>query len=215
MGGRFEPTIIVRGFDIRGIPVFVDGIPLQMPYDGDIDLGQLSTFDYSQVSLTKGIAPMSLGPNTIGGSINLVSFQPTDKVDVQAITGWGSGNTYEYGINAGSRGEKFFVQGSYYERLPTILCYRIATNLQPISLTERGIILIRFPESKSENRIHFCTDQRVHPQLSISEQCKRNPPYSGIDDKQSTRFWQWPVWKDKVCIHFEKQNKRKQRYQDK
>lgn len=34
MGGRFEPTIIVRGFDIRGIPVFVDGIPLQMPYDG-------------------------------------------------------------------------------------------------------------------------------------------------------------------------------------
>ena len=47
MGSRFEPTILVRGFDIRGIPVFVDGVPLQMPYDGDIDLGHLTTFDYS------------------------------------------------------------------------------------------------------------------------------------------------------------------------
>jgi iron complex outermembrane receptor protein len=87
MGGRFEPTVIVRGFDIRGIPGFVDGIPLQMPYDGDIDLGQLATFDYSLISLTKGFTPMSSGMNATGGSINLVSFQPTDKLNLQAIGG--------------------------------------------------------------------------------------------------------------------------------
>lgn len=207
MGGRFEPTIIVRGFDIRGIPVFVDGIPLQMPYDGDIDLGQLSTFDYSQVSLTKGIAPMSLGPNTIGGSINLVSFQPTDKVNVQAITGLGSGNTYEYGINAGSRGEKFFVQGSYYERHTDY--FTLSHSYQPTTYQ---------PDRKRDNsysdfrkvnlKIGYIAapDQEFTLNYQYQNNAKGNPPYSGIDDKQSTRFWQWPVW-ERQSLYFISKNK--------
>ncbi len=115
MGGRFEQQFSL-GDSISEVFRFCGRLSAANAYDGDIDLGQLTTFDYSQVSLTKGISPMSLGPNTIGGSINLVSFQPTDKVNVQAMTGLGSGNTYEYGINAGSRMEKVFVQASYYER---------------------------------------------------------------------------------------------------
>ena len=207
MGGRFEPTIIVRGFDIRGIPVFVDGIPLQMPYDGDIDLGQLSTFDYSQVSLTKGIAPMSLGPNTIGGSINLVSFQPTDKVDVQAITGWGSGNTYEYGINAGSRGEKFFVQGSYYERHTDY--FMLSHSYQPTTYQSDRKRDNSYSDFRKVNlKIGYIAapDQEFTLNYQYQNNAKGNPPYSGIDDKQSTRFWQWPVW-ERQSLYFISKNK--------
>ena len=106
MGGRFEPTVVVSGFDIRGIWFFY----------GDTDMGQLATFDYSLVSLTKGSTPMSSGMNATGGSINLISFQPTDKLNLQVIAGLASGNTYEYGVNVGSRWKMFFFQSSYYQQ---------------------------------------------------------------------------------------------------
>lgn len=116
MGGRFEPTVVVSGFDIHGIRVFVDGLSLQKFYNGDTDMGQLATFDYSLVSLTKGSTPMSSGMNATDGSINLISFQPTDKLKLQVIGGLASGNTYEYGVNVGSRWKMFFFQSSYYQQ---------------------------------------------------------------------------------------------------
>lgn len=207
MGGRFEPTVIVRGFDIRGIPVFVDGIPLQMPYDGDIDLGQLSTFDYSQVSLTKGISPMSLGPNTIGGSINLVSFQPTAEVNLQAIIGLASGNTSEYGVNAGSRREKFYAQGSYYERHTDY--FTLSHSYQPTTYQPDRRRDNSYSDFRKVNlKIGYLSSPSQEFTLNYQYQnnAKGNPPYSGIDDKQSTRFWQWPVW-ERQSLYFISKNK--------
>ncbi len=207
MGSRFEPTILVRGFDIRGIPVFVDGIPLQMPYDGDIDLGHLTTFDYAQVSLTKGLTPMSLGPNAIGGSINLVSFQPTDKVNLQAITGLASGNTYEYGVSVGSRREKLFAQAGYYERHTDYLT--LSHNYQPTTYQ---------PDRKRDNsysdfrkvnlKIGYLSSPGQEFTLNYHYQnnAKGNPPYSGSDEKQSVRFWQWPVW-ERHSLYFISKNR--------
>ncbi len=38
-GGRAEQTFYVRGFNARRVPVFIDGIPVYIPYDGYIDYG--------------------------------------------------------------------------------------------------------------------------------------------------------------------------------
>lgn len=206
MGGRFEPTILVRGFDIRGIPVFVDGIPLQMPYDGDIDLGHLTTFDYAQVSLTKGLTPMSLGPNTIGGSINLVSFQPTDNINVRAITGLASGNTYEYGVNAGSRREKFFAQASYYERHTDY--FTLSHSYQPTmyqSGRRRDNSYSDFQKVNLKIGYLVAPGQEFTLNYQYQNNAKGNPPYSGSDDKQSARFWQWPVW-ERQSLYFISKN---------
>ena len=206
MGGRFEPTILVRGFDIRGIPVFVDGIPLQMPYDGDIDLGHLTTFDYAQVSLTKGLTPMSLGPNTIGGSINLVSFQPTDNINIRAITGLASGNTYEYGVNAGSRREKFFAQASYYERHTDY--FTLSHSYQPTTYQPDRRRDNSYSDFRKVNlKIGYLASPGQEFTLNYQYQnnAKGNPPYSGSDDKQSARFWQWPVW-ERQSLYFISKN---------
>ncbi|NTU43699.1 MAG: Plug domain-containing protein [Nitrospirales bacterium] len=37
-GARSESTLFVRGFDIKHVPVFLDGIPIYVPYDGYPDL---------------------------------------------------------------------------------------------------------------------------------------------------------------------------------
>jgi len=202
MGGRFEPTVIVRGFDTRGIPVFLDGIPLQMPCDRDIDLGQLSTFDFSQVSLAKGISPLSLDPNTIGGSINLVSFQPTAEVNLLAITGLASGNTSEYGVNAGSRREKFYAQGSYCERHTDY--FSLSHSYQPTTYQPERRRDNSYSDFRKVNlKIGYLSSPSQEFTLNYQYQnnAKENPAYSGSDDKQSTRFWQWPVW-ERQSLYF-------------
>lgn len=44
---RNEEMIYLRGFDPRQVPVFVDGVPLYVPYDGYVDFGRFTTFDLS------------------------------------------------------------------------------------------------------------------------------------------------------------------------
>ncbi|MEZ4908300.1 MAG: Plug domain-containing protein [Saprospiraceae bacterium] len=39
-GSRNENTVYLRGFDIRSIPIFIDGIPVYIPYDGYVYFGR-------------------------------------------------------------------------------------------------------------------------------------------------------------------------------
>lgn len=165
--------------------------------------------------LRKESHPCLSGPNTIGGSINLVSFQPTDKVNVQAITGLGSGNTYEYGINAGSRREKFFVQGSYYERHTdyfTLSHSYQPTTYQPDRTRDNSysdfrkvnlkIGYIAAPDQEFTSTINIRTMQKEirHTVVSMTS----NRPILAVARMGKTSLY-----------FISKQNKRKQRYQDK
>src|SRR6185295_12299164 len=44
-GGRNEAAIYVRGFARNQTPLFIDGVPVYVPYDGIIDLGRFMTYD--------------------------------------------------------------------------------------------------------------------------------------------------------------------------
>lgn len=56
VGARNESVVLVRGFDLRQVPVFIDGIPVYVPYDGYVDLGRFTTFDISQINVAKGFS---------------------------------------------------------------------------------------------------------------------------------------------------------------
>jgi hypothetical protein len=47
---RNEEMISLRGFDSRQVPIFVDGVPLYVPYDGYVDLGRFTTFDLAEIN---------------------------------------------------------------------------------------------------------------------------------------------------------------------
>ncbi|HMG08943.1 MAG TPA: Plug domain-containing protein, partial [Mucilaginibacter sp.] len=40
VGPRNESAVSVRGFDVRSVPIYLDGIPLYVPYDGYVDLAR-------------------------------------------------------------------------------------------------------------------------------------------------------------------------------
>ena len=87
---RNEETVFLRGFDARQVPVFVDGVPLYVPYDGYIDFARFTTFDLSEIRVAKAGASLLYGPNTLGGAINLVTRKPVASMSWSptALAGW-------------------------------------------------------------------------------------------------------------------------------
>jgi hypothetical protein len=110
---RNEAGLRVRGFTTRGqVPFYVDGIPISVPYDGYVDFNRFLTGDIAQLQVTKGYSSPLLGPNALGGTINLVTNEPVKKFEGEALLGTGSGNTLLSGLRLGSRQQRFFAQGS-------------------------------------------------------------------------------------------------------
>lgn len=88
-GPRNEAGVYVRGFDLRQTPVFIDGIPVYVPYDGYVDLRRFTTFDVAGVSISKGFSSTTYGPNTLGGAINVVTRRPEQPFEA---TSWAAGS---------------------------------------------------------------------------------------------------------------------------
>ncbi len=55
---RKHGSLWLRGFDSRKVPVFVDGIPLYVPYDGNVDFGRFTSFDIASIRIAKGAASL-------------------------------------------------------------------------------------------------------------------------------------------------------------
>lgn len=122
-GGRGEQNLLVRGFDSRRVPVFIDGIPVYVPYDGNMDLGRFTTFDLSQVNISKGASSILYGPNTLGGAVNLISQKPTKAFEGSIGYGYQTGRSSPTDVNQtyfnlGTKQELFYAQlsGSFLER---------------------------------------------------------------------------------------------------
>lgn len=64
-GPRNESMVSIRGFDLRQVPVYMDGIPVYVQYDGYVHLARFTTFDLSAVDISKGFSSVLYGPNSL------------------------------------------------------------------------------------------------------------------------------------------------------
>ncbi|MFB3778346.1 MAG: TonB-dependent receptor plug domain-containing protein [Bryobacteraceae bacterium] len=112
--GRNEAAVRLRGFTSRGqVPFYIDGIQVSMPYDGTIDFNRFLSSDVAEIQVSKGYASPLLGPNGMGGAINLVTRQPQEKLQADVMMGTGSAGTLLSSVNLGSRWSRFYVQGTF------------------------------------------------------------------------------------------------------
>jgi iron complex outermembrane receptor protein len=115
-GARNEGQIYLRGFNLLQIPVFYDGIPIYTPYDGNIDINRFTTYDLSQISVSKAMTSVLYGPNTMGGAINLVSRKPVKPLEIWGVSGAKLSdegfNGYNTSVSLGSKKEKFYLLGN-------------------------------------------------------------------------------------------------------
>jgi iron complex outermembrane receptor protein len=206
VGARNEEMIYVRGFDLRQVPVFLDGIPIYVPYDGYADLGRFTTFGIAHIDVAKGFSSLIYGPNTLGGAINLVSKKPGELLEgeIGAGTTWaddGDNNSRRVYTNIGSN------QGSWY--MQAGLSY---LDIDSFSLPD-DFPARRF-ENGDERENSYSEDRKVNLKLALtpnetdeyslsysSQQGEKgNPPYASAIANISARYWQWPVW-DKDSLY--------------
>jgi iron complex outermembrane recepter protein len=173
----------------------MDGIPIYVMYDGYSDLGRFTTFDVSQIEVSKGAASVLYGFNTLGGAINVVTKRPEKPIEANAGVGLASGDTTTAYANIGSNLGKWYLQGgaSYSDRD----YYKLSDDFEPTE-TEDGDK--RDNSYQTDKKISFKVgfrptgDDEYAISYSKQEGEKGNPVYTGYDDTQRTRYWQWPQW---------------------
>jgi iron complex outermembrane receptor protein len=202
VGPRNESVVYVRGFDLRQVPVFIDGVPVYVPYDGYVDMGRFTTFDLAEINVSKGFASILYGANTMGGAINLVSRKPVSKFEINGRAGIFSGDGYRWNVNAGSRFGKFFYQAGAsqlkQESFPLSADYKKRRYQQTDDRQNSYRDDLKF--SVKAGFTPNATDEYVIGYVNQRGE-KGNPPYVGDDSRIMTRFWQWPKW-NKQSLYF-------------
>ena len=203
---RNEEMLSVRGFDSRQVPVYVDGIPLYVPYDGYVDFARFTTFDLAEIQVSKSDASLLYGPNTLGGAVNLVTRKPVKAFEGDARLGLGSGRERNASINLGGN------QGLWYYQLGASY---LDANSFPLP---KGFKDYKRPPTDTGNYRNNAdrTDKRLSFKLGITpnstdeyafgyvrqEGEKGNPTYTGTStQKNAIRYWRWPYW-DKDSLYF-------------
>ncbi|NOZ85252.1 MAG: TonB-dependent receptor [Deltaproteobacteria bacterium] len=73
---RGDLNIMVRGFEQKQVSVMIDGLPVYLPYDGGFDLSLVPQGMVDSISVIKGTGPITFGPNSLGGAINIGTIPP-------------------------------------------------------------------------------------------------------------------------------------------
>ena len=196
-GPRNESLVMVRGFDLRQVPVYLDGIPVYVTYDGYVDLGNYLVMDIAKVSVSKGISSILYGPNALGGAINLVTRKPEKKIEFEGNTGLyaeaGRMSGWHSEAYAGSKSGNIYFQGGYsyinhdsyslshsYDSLPDKE-NRILDN------SYRRNLKLNFKAGLTPNS----TDEYAFSIMSQNGS-KGIPVYAGTDPVQPIRYWRFP-----------------------
>lgn len=91
------------------MPVFFDGIPTYVPYDGNLDLGRFMTSELESIEVSKGYTSLLQGPNLMGGAINLTTATPKKpfEANVSFSQGFarGADNAYNTSARVGARSD--------------------------------------------------------------------------------------------------------------
>ena len=202
VGSRNESAVFLRGFDIRSIPVFVDGVPVYIPYDGYVDLARFTTYDISKIDVSKGFSSMMYGPNTIGGAINLISEKPEQRLELDAKLGIRSGKGYDTKINIGSNLGKFYIQGDFsftqQDYFPLSADFDTTALEQDYKRDHSN-----YSDLKGRFKIGFTPNKSDEYAINYiySHGSKGNPVYLGNDEHTRVRYWDWPYW-DKQSLYF-------------
>ena len=223
--GRNQQQISVHGFGYLQVPVFVDGILINDPYDATLDFREIPTTDIAEIQISKGFSTALLGPGALGGAINIVTKEPQKKYEGEMMVGGYAGDGFLSSLRLGSRMNKFFVEGSldWQQDDYTPLSGNFITNLaQPTDkLNNTNMHNAKYsgrigwtPNSNSEYVFTYL-NQKANSGIPVSAgndpwdatNCSNyalsllTSPYSCYTSAMGTPFRSWQFW-DRTAYYF-------------
>ncbi|WFR81945.1 TonB-dependent receptor [Janthinobacterium rivuli] len=201
---RNEKTIAIRGFDARQVPLYIDGIPVYVPYDGYVDFNRFTTSDLAAIQVAKGFSSVAYGANTLGGAINLVSRKPTALTEGDVSVGFGSGSERQVSANVGTNQGLWYLQAgvSYIDSDG----FPLSSDFRP-TVTEDGGM--RNNSYRKDHKLSFKVGYTpvVGDEYALSYYKqhgeKGQPPST---NPVGARYWQWPYW-NKESVYFVSQTR--------
>jgi iron complex outermembrane receptor protein len=192
IGSRNEMMVQLRGIEQRQISVMLDGVPIYVPYDGLVDLGQIPISALNKITVTEGNASVLYGPNSLGGSVNILTSIPVRRNSKFRFFG-GSGKMFAYSLqqsfslenfgillSAGQQRQDYFPLSDDFE----------SNEIEDGKERENSYYLKR----DFFGKINFRSHPDHHTALSFSyiDNEKGVPPdiYA-----QRPRYWKFPVWR--------------------
>ncbi|KUJ73886.1 hypothetical protein AVO42_00235 [Thiomicrospira sp. XS5] len=205
-GRRAESQANIRGFDSRQITLNLDGMPIYVPYDGNIDLSRYLTADLSRIEVSKSLGSLLEGPNNMGGSINLVTRRPTRPLEVEADMGVEAGKDGLFknaqSIQVSSGGGKMYLVGGL-SRLEAS-DYPLSDDYHPTEYQPGDVVQGKGSRDRSGTnsttgnlKLGYMPNATDEYTLSYyqTQSDKQSPPYAGSSDTgQKVRYWDWPQW---------------------
>jgi iron complex outermembrane receptor protein len=202
IGPRNERGVFIRGFDVRQAPLYVDGIPVYVPYDGYVDMDRFLTFDVGEMEVAKGFSSPLYGPNALGGAINLITKAPSKPLTLDLGTGYGSGREVNAFSNVGVKWKNYWAQGGFAWLSSDT--FPLSGSFRPVPLQNNGDRQ-NAGQRDDKGRVRFGWTPNARDQYTFTyanqQGRKDNPPYAGTDPLVRARFWQWPQW-DKKSYYF-------------
>lgn len=203
-GGRGEGTLYMRGFNAQRIGVFIDGIPIYVPYDGNFDYARFLTNDIAQIDVSKGLSSVAYGGNTMAGVVNIVSKKPTKVLEgnVRGMLVLDSAlNQARHieNINVGTMQDGWYAQlGASYSKQDH---FRMSGDYEATPTQPEGDRLRSESEDKKVSlKAGYVADDGSEIALSYANQQgqKQQPPTTDTAYSQN-KNWDWPYW-DKETI---------------
>ncbi|MBW3630982.1 MAG: TonB-dependent receptor [Gemmatimonadetes bacterium] len=120
LGSPFKTTLVTRGFAASpvvglppGVSVFLDGVPVNEPDAGQVNFDLLPLEHVERVELLSGTASL-LGPNSLGGAVNLVTRRGAGGAEVEASLASFGAHSATASVGGGlARGWSYYLGGSY------------------------------------------------------------------------------------------------------
>jgi iron complex outermembrane receptor protein len=215
-GNRNEAGFMIRGFSSNGqVPIYMDGIPIYVPYDGYIDLNRFVTSDIAEIQVAQGFSSALLGPNALGGAVNLVSREPSKKLEGDAAMGTSSGNGLLSSLRVGTRQTRLLAQGTLdwlqadYMPLSGNFAYPVGgyAALTPGNAANK-VGNVAYAMTDHENQ-SYTRDEKFGGRIGwlpknggeyvfsyINQKGQKGVPlYQGQNSNASfNNFWKWPYW---------------------
>lgn len=190
---RNEYTFRLRGFEQRQVSVFLDGIPVSIPYDGVVDVSQFAAAGLDRVRVSHGVSSMLYGANSLGGAVELISRTPSRGPEGTARLE-ASNHGRVFGSVYGSGGtERLRVSGAL--SLDRADAFRLSGRFRPTRNEDGGERENSAYEKKHVGvKVHLLLrpTHTVGVHVSGTDNWYHVPPNAESD---RARYWRFPMWR--------------------
>jgi len=102
-----QSTINLRGLFSTHTLVLIDGMPINSPDTGSVDLSQIPVDNIERIEIIKGPFSALYGANAVSGVVNIITKSPPEKFITDIETEFGSWERFKIGLDNGGKLGKF------------------------------------------------------------------------------------------------------------